>query len=208
MQKGNICLVIIIIIFIGVKANCQNNISKKILYGDTSKFNSIESVLNIPELKGKVVYIDLWGTRCGPCIEEFKNIKSLKEHYKNKSVAFLYLKSPYDFDDSKEWQEMVNRFNLDGVNVSMSINLYVNGFWERFKTKYPENRLYGIPTYLIVNKKGQIINFDAPRRFLKKEKMFHLLLRIMLIKTSLDERQLPGFASISFQTVKEDLMQQ
>ena len=124
----------------------------------------MEAVLNIPAFKGKVVYIDLWGTRCGPCLDEFKYLKGLKERYKNKPVSFLYLKSPYDFDDSKEWKEMVNRYNLEGTNVSMSINFYVNGFWERFKKNYAEkNRLYGIPTYLIVNKKGQIINFDAPR---------------------------------------------
>ena len=44
--------------------------------------------------------------------------------------------------------------------------------------------------------------------FLKRGQMFRLLLRIMLIKTNLEERQLPGFESINFQTVKEDLMQQ
>lgn len=162
MNKGFL-LPLICVLISASQGACQPSAQETQLYSDTSQFKSIEAVLNLPALKGKVVFIDLWGTRCGPCLEEFRHAKMLKERYTGKPVAFLYLKSPYNFDDTKEWKEMVERYDLAGINISMSINFYVRGFWERFRQKYPGNRMYGIPTYLIVNRQGKIVNFDAPR---------------------------------------------
>ncbi|HVG40701.1 MAG TPA: TlpA disulfide reductase family protein [Chitinophagaceae bacterium] len=144
------------------------------MYGDTTQFSTIEDVLKLPSLKGKVVYIDIWGTRCTPCIEEFPHLATLKKRYKNKPVAFLYLKSPYGFDDSKEWREMVRKYNLEGINVSMSITFYSNNFWNKYKDKYTEERSFSIPTYLVINKKGEIVNFDAPRPS-DTEKLYKLI---------------------------------
>ena len=56
----------------------------------------------------------------------------------------------------------------------MSIKFYSGNFWEKYKNKYTEERSYGIPTYLIINKKGKIVDFDAPRPS-KTEKLFPLL---------------------------------
>lgn len=170
---------VVLFFMIFLLTNCDNthsqvNASKIVLYGDTTRFNTIEDVLKLPYFKGKVVYVDIWGTKCGPCIKEFPNLPEIKEKYKDKAVAFLYLKSPYDFDDSKEWEEMVNRLNLEGVNVSMSIKFYSNNFWERYKDKYAGQRSYSIPTYLIINKKGVIVNFDAPRPS-EKGKLYKLI---------------------------------
>ena len=137
--------------------------SDYIIIEDTNRFQNLEQVLNEPYLKRKVVYIDLWGTRCAPCIEEFKHSQELKEKYRSKDLVFLYLKSPYSFDDSKEWNEMIYKHHLTGMNVSMSIGFYTDQFWNKYSRFYSEERLFGIPTYLIVNKKGEIVDYDAPR---------------------------------------------
>jgi len=158
-----IYLLFIFSLSVFLKSFSQEANPKIIFYEDTTKFSSLEEVLNLPELKNKVVYFDLWGTRCIPCLEEFKHMKSLKEHYKNKAVAFVYLKSPYGFDDSKEWKELVNKNNLEGLHISMYINFYTHNFWIKYQEKYTEERQYAIPTYLIANRKGVIVNFDASR---------------------------------------------
>lgn len=133
------------------------------LYEDTTQFSSIEQILALPEFQDKVVYIDMWGTRCGPCIQEFAFAPQLKEYFKDKPVVFLYLKSPYTFDDSKEWKEMIHKYDLKGIHVSMSISFYMDGFWDKYKKHYSKKRMYTIPTYLLADKSGKIIDFDALR---------------------------------------------
>lgn len=137
--------------------------SHYVIYEDSNRFQNLEQVLQEPYFKGKVVYIDLWGTRCAPCIEEFKHSQALKDKYSGKDLVFLYLKAPYSFDDSKEWNSMIYKHHLSGMNLSMSIDFYTNQFWNKYSKFYSEERLFGIPTYLIVNKKGKIVDYDAPR---------------------------------------------
>lgn len=146
------------------------------LYEDTTQFSSLEQILALPEFRDKVVFIDMWGTRCGPCIQEFAFASSLKEYFNNKPVMFLYLKSPYTFDDSKEWKDMINKYDLKGVHVAMSISFYMDGFWEKYKKHYAEKRMYTIPTYLLADKTGKIVSFDAPRPS-SKSKLYKLIER-------------------------------
>lgn len=157
--------------------NVQAQSSKDfILYEDTTRFSSLEQILALPEFKDKVVYIDMWGTRCGPCIQEFSYAPELKAAFAGKPVVFLYLKSPYNFDDSKEWKEMIKKYNLKGIHVAMSISFYMDGFWDKYKKHYSERRMYTIPTYLVADRSGAIINFDAPRPS-DKSKLYKLLER-------------------------------
>ena len=174
MYKAFVLFFLVFLLAKSNTAHSQVDKSKIILYGDTTQFHTIEDVLKLPYFKDKVVYVDIWGTGCGPCIKEFPNLRGMKERYKNKPVAFLYLKSPYGFDDTKEWKQMVYKYKLQGVNISMSIKFYSNNFWEKYKDKYKEQRSYGIPTYLIISKRGIIVDFDAPRPG-NKEKLYKLI---------------------------------
>lgn len=144
-------------------AKTEIKYSDYIIIEDTNRFQNLEQVLKEPYFNGKVVYIDLWGTRCAPCIEEFKHSVALKEKYSGKDLVFLYLKAPYSFDDSKEWNSMIYKHHLSGMNVSMSIDFYTDQFWNKYSKFYSEERLFGIPTYMIVNKQGKIVDYDAPR---------------------------------------------
>jgi len=160
--------------------NSNNNISlsidssKILLLEDTSEFSSLEDVLRLPQFKNKLVFVDLWGTRCAPCINEFAHLDELKKRYKGKPVAFLYLKAPYGFDDHKEWKDMARKYRLEGVNVAMSIRFYNDNFWKKYADRYPGERLFGIPTYLIINKNGEIINYDAPRPS-RKDSLYQII---------------------------------
>src|SRR5574343_965239 len=147
-----------------------------VLYEDTTRFSSLEQILALPEFKDKVVYIDMWGTRCGPCIQEFAYAPELKSAFAGKPVVFLYLKSPYTFDDSKEWKEMIRKYDLKGVHVAMSISFYMDGFWDKYKKHYSERRMYTIPTYLVADRSGNIFSFDAPRPS-SKTKLYRLIER-------------------------------
>jgi len=61
--------------------------------------------------KNKVLYIDFWGTFCGPCITDFKYASKLKEYYRGKDVAFIYL---CERGDEKRWNDIIKEFKVSG----------------------------------------------------------------------------------------------
>lgn len=52
----------------------------------TEKFNSIVNINH-----GKVIYVDFWAPWCGPCMDEMKHLKELRESFAGKDVVFMYL---------------------------------------------------------------------------------------------------------------------
>jgi thiol-disulfide isomerase/thioredoxin len=54
-------------------------------------FHSLDGKLrHVSELKGKVVFLDLWGTWCIQCIAEMPTVQKLYDHYRNDpDVEFL-----------------------------------------------------------------------------------------------------------------------
>lgn len=46
-------------------------------------------VSSLDDLKGKVVMIDFWGTKCVPCIQSFPEIHELQKHFEGKDVVIL-----------------------------------------------------------------------------------------------------------------------
>lgn len=45
--------------------------------------------IELSRLKGRVVVLNFWFTRCQPCIEEMPDMNRLVEHYSGKKVTFL-----------------------------------------------------------------------------------------------------------------------
>lgn len=128
---------------------------------NSSNLKLFGDILKIRELKGQVVYVDVWGTFCGPCIKEFEYGIDLKNRFKNSSVAFLYLASPYGrADDEFRWKKMIQSKNLYGYHLLMTNDLYED-FWDSLKDSIPTS--YQIPHYIIVGRDGRILNYNAPR---------------------------------------------
>ena len=128
--------------------------------------SSINHLVQKTEFKNKVLYIDIWGVHCTPCIKAFKYLPELKEKYKDKPLEFIYLAAPYNrFDDLQKWKSAIKKHNLQGYNALMSLTFYY-GIWEEI----PEmNNPFSIPHYLIFDKNGNLINPNAPEPGNKKE---------------------------------------
>ena len=163
-----------IIIFLGVSIygfkysydiSFSGNDKIKIIenYESTS---SINDIIENPKFKNKVLYIDIWGVYCKPCIKEFKILPELKEKYKNDPIEFIYLASPYNrIDDTQKWKSGIKKYNLQGYNALMSLTFYQDIWKEIPEMKNP----FSIPHYLIVDKNGKVINPNAPRPSDKKD---------------------------------------
>lgn len=160
---------IFIALLIPLLAPAQESDAYLMVADTTERFASIEEILELEAFQDKIVYIDIWGTTCKPCIKEFAYTSALKERFEGKDVVFLYLCSPVSLDPNRErvniikWTQMVDSYQLKPANVYISGECYEDGFWEKHKAQYDEDRMYGIPTYLIADRTGKIVNFEAPR---------------------------------------------
>ncbi|MBN1925160.1 MAG: TlpA family protein disulfide reductase [Prolixibacteraceae bacterium] len=106
--------------------------------------NLLDSI--IKENRGKVLFVDLWATWCGPCLEGMKASKEIMPRYKNKDIEFIFL-----CVNSKEenWKATLSKFKIEGKHYFCSN--------EQSKDIRRALGVEGIPHYLIINKKGNIV---------------------------------------------------
>jgi thiol-disulfide isomerase/thioredoxin len=155
LLKICICLPAAFILVVSFKSD--NNIH----FIEDKNLKTFEQVIRLNQFKDKVIYVDLWGTRCIPCIEEFAFNNELKEKFKDQPVEYLYLAVDYGHpDDYSRWKEMVQDKKLFGYNMLISASLYKE-VWNIIKDSVKE--MYLIPHYIIVDKKGKIVYADAAR---------------------------------------------
>lgn len=133
------------------------NANIKIVEG-YEKMTSINEV--IKQLKGKVVYLDVWGTWCGPCKEELKFIPNLKARFKNKDVAYVYL----DLDDDNldlQWKEFIKVNNMEGLHLRKTRQTIIP-FWKELLANTDDKAEY-YPQYFIFDKEGKLVVSKAKR---------------------------------------------
>ena len=136
----------------------QYNLLKKLLKGNESpKFSYKDingKIINLNDFKGKIVYIDVWATWCSPCRREIPFLKKLEKNYHGKDIVFISI-SIDKAKDYDKWQKMVKEKELKGYQ------LFADNDWESDFIKAYQIR--GIPTFILINKKGKIISASAKR---------------------------------------------
>lgn len=106
-------------------------------------------VFNLADFKGKVIYIDLWASWCGPCRQEMPAYKKLSDKFKtNQQVAFISIAV---HDGEKEWRNALKEEKPDWLQ------LYDNE--GTVAQAYVAN---AIPKYILIDKEGKMLSFDAP----------------------------------------------
>jgi len=100
----------------------------------------------------KVMYIDFWAPWCGPCLAEMPHSKELQEEMKGKDVVFIFLSNRCS---EKSWKATIAQKQLFGEHFLLSDKEY-----SMLAAKF---NIGGIPRYMIIDKKGMIINDNAPR---------------------------------------------
>lgn len=97
------------------------------------------SIIDIDSLKGKPTLINLWFTRCPPCIKEMPILNKLKENYQDR---FNFLAITMDKKKTVETFLKKHAFHFDHIAQSNELTLKL-GF-------------YSYPTNIILDKNGHM----------------------------------------------------
>jgi len=105
----------------------------------------------ITPFKGKVLFVDFWATTCGPCVGGIKSMKSVREKYVgNSDFDFIFItderQSPEnDYNNFVKEQELKNVFRLPKDDFNYLRQLF---------------KFNGIPKYVVIDAKGDVLNDD------------------------------------------------
>jgi len=113
-----------------------------------STFTDLEgNEVSIQDYKGKVVLIDFWETWCGPCLQVFPAMDSLRNEYENDFVVFAV--NLQDSDTPEEVEEFMQEKGYD------------------FKFLLDKNQVgpkvisFGIPFKIFVDPDGYLIKAEV-----------------------------------------------
>jgi len=101
------------------------------------KGNSIK----LSDLKGKIVVLNFWFTKCPPCVQEMPELNKLTTEFKGKNVEFIAI--------TFNKKEIVKAF-LDKQKFNYTIAANANNVINSY-------RVNSFPTSIVINKKGEIV---------------------------------------------------
>lgn len=107
----------------------------------------------IEKHRGKVIYMDMWASSCGPCRKEMPASRRLKDRLDSDGVIFMYISSDRNESD---WKRAVKEYDLGDIGENYRIVSAESKFLKEIKFRY-------IPRYLIFDTDGRLVNLDAPR---------------------------------------------
>jgi thiol-disulfide isomerase/thioredoxin len=92
-------------------------------------------------LKGKVIVLNFWFTKCAPCIKEIPDLNKIKKTFGTENVAYFAI----TYDN----KEIVDTF-LEKIKIDFTVIPNDRKTIDQFKTQY-------FPTNLILDQKGEVV---------------------------------------------------
>jgi thiol-disulfide isomerase/thioredoxin len=128
---------------------------KKIENGAVSpsfSFNDINGkLIELKDLRGHIVFIDIWSTKCPPCMAEIPYKKILQEEFKSEGIKFVSINV---IDSIDNWRRTVKEKQLGGILLHSSDNH--DSFFKDYLVR-------GIPRFILLDKEGKIIDSNAKK---------------------------------------------
>lgn len=115
------------------------------------KFKEINGdSLQISNLKGNIVVLDVWAMGCGECLMQFPALQKLEMMYKDLPVVFLALCIE---NNEKAWIGFVEKRKMAGRHIITPIR----------SPFLSENGIRGIPRTIILDKEGRVLVAHAEK---------------------------------------------
>lgn len=147
-------------------ANRKNMIENVAAGEEAPDFNLPDSsgqYHNLRDYRGKVVYIDLWASWCGPCKEELPALKDIYNEYSQNGKFQIISIAVKDTAGKTMRTKLVNQLQLHWLQLEDRQDF----IWNKYKVTW-------IPRFILIDKEGEILSFDAPRPS-EKEVLKHSL---------------------------------
>jgi thiol-disulfide isomerase/thioredoxin len=112
------------------------------------------SEVRLSDYKDKIIYLDLWASWCGPCIQTFK---TKTPAFEEKLKAYPEVELMYvSIDDKKEsWEKYLEKNPMKGIHAFSGA-----GFDAPIVQYF---KVYGIPRYIIIGKENLLLEANAFR---------------------------------------------
>lgn len=124
-------------------------LSKGTLSPTFELFDVNNNLITLESLKGKLVYIDIWGTWCIPCIQEIPALKEIEIAFREKDIYFV---SICIRDKKENFLNFVKEKNLSGIQLfAPDIDI---PFFKDFQLKT-------VPRFILIDKEGKIIDANS-----------------------------------------------
>jgi thiol-disulfide isomerase/thioredoxin len=104
--------------------------------------------IGLSQFKGKVIYIDIWATWCGPCLQEMPFLDTLRNRYKeDSSLVFISL----SIDENRElWKSALLKRNLTGYQFITN------------RARLKEYNVISVPRVIIIDKDFTVAAMNGP----------------------------------------------
>jgi thiol-disulfide isomerase/thioredoxin len=130
----------------------DDRLSKVKSLHDLNLMDSNGRTVSLGDLKGKYLVIDFWASWCKPCIENIPALNQLIRTYQPDQVAFVSISLDAD---ANAWKKALVKYPCSTLQLADTIGfnsltaIYCKALW--------------VPHYVIADREGQIINYDAPQ---------------------------------------------
>jgi thiol-disulfide isomerase/thioredoxin len=103
-------------------------------------------------MKGKVVYIDLWASWCGPCKEETPYLKKIYEQLKSNEKVQIISIASFDAKNRARRYDIIQKDQMNWLQLEDTDDSFAKSYQANF-----------IPRFIIIDKQGKIVDSDAVR---------------------------------------------
>ena len=100
-------------------------------------------LLDVSELEGKTIFINIWATWCAPCVAEMPSINALRSKFKDDpNVHFLMISEDKDFNTAIKW--------IDKKGFDLPVHNLASRLPDMYETGY-------VPSTFVISPEGDVV---------------------------------------------------
>ena len=107
------------------------------------------------EFKGKVLVIDVWATWCHSCLTNMHKFTAMRNRFSKESDVCFITVSIDRSEDKEQWLHAIEKYDMTSM-----LNLFPDcEVQSQFESDF---MISGVPRYIVIGKRGEIISVHAP----------------------------------------------
>ena len=107
------------------------------------------------EFKGKVLVIDVWATWCHSCLTNMHKFTAMRNRFSKESDVCFITVSIDRSEDKEQWLHAIEKYDMTSM-----LNLFPDcEVQSQFESDF---MISGVPRYIVIGKRGEIISAHAP----------------------------------------------